>query len=233
MLMLKRVADICRLRLTRGPPTRIRLPVTPRLLRQIKHALTSSANPAKLVIWAVAAMAFFGFFRLGELLCNTPQDFNEAATCLSWGDVAVNSHLAPTMVQIYLKKSKCDQFGAGAKVVIGATGDELCPVTARLDYLGQRGDTKGAFFLGPDAKPVLKPWFVEQIRSILSSVGVAHHQYAGHSFRVGVATTAALARVEDSTIQALGHWHSVAFLQYIRTPKEHLAQVASVLAKTT
>ncbi len=90
-------------------------------------------------------------------------------------------------------------------MVIGATGDKLRPVTALLDYLGQRGDRKGAFFLGPDTKPVLKPWFVEQIRLILSSIGVAHHQYAGHSFRIGVATTAALAGVEDSTIQAFGH----------------------------
>ncbi len=210
MPMLKRVqACICRLRLTRGSPTRIRLPVTPRLLRQIKQALASSVNSAKLVIWAVAATAFFGFFRLGELLCSTPQDFNKSM-CLSWGDVAINSHLAPTMVQIHLKKSKCDQFGAGAKVVIGATGDKLCPVMALLDYLGQREDRKGAFYLGPNTKPVLKPWFVKQIRSILSSLGVAHHQYTGHSFMIGVATTAALAGVEDSTIQALRRWHSAA-----------------------
>ena len=37
--------------------------------------------------------------------------------------------------------------------------------------------------------------------------------------------TAALADVEDFTIQALGRWHSTAFLQYIRIPKEYLAHI--------
>ena len=31
--------------------------------------------------------------------------------CLSWGDVAVDSRSAPTMVKVHLKRSKCDQFG--------------------------------------------------------------------------------------------------------------------------
>ena len=71
---------------------------------------------------------------------------------------------------------------------------------------------------------------VEQIRSILSRIGVPQHHYAGHSFRIGAATTAALAGVEDSTIQALRRWHSTAFLQYIRIPKEHLAHISAMLA---
>ncbi len=76
----------------------------------------------------------------------------------------------------------------------------------------------------------MKPWFVEQLRGILRSRGLPQHQYAGHSFRIGVATTAALAGVEDSTIQALGRWHSAAFLQYIRMPRETLAAVSASMA---
>ena len=125
---------------------------------------------------------------------------------------------------------KCYQFGVGADIVMGVTRDELCPVSAIIDYLRLRGDRKGTFFLDPNGKMVTKSWFVEQIRSVLSSVGAPQHQYAGHSFRIGAATIAAMAGVEDSVIQALGRWHSAAFLQFIRTPKEHLARISLTLA---
>ena len=47
-------------------------------------------------------------------------------------------------------------------------------------------------------KAVTKGWFVGQIRAILTSVGLPQHDFAGHSFRIGAATTAALAGVDDS-----------------------------------
>ena len=193
--------------------------------------LFTSSNPEKVVIWAVACTAFFGFFRLGEFLPESTRAF-VPATDLSWGDVAVDSHTSPRMIQIHLKKSKCDQVGAGADIVIGVTGTELCPVAAILKFIEVRGSRPGAFFLNSDSKPVAKSWFVNQIREVLVTMGVPEQNYAGHSFRIGAATTAAMAGVEDSTIQTLGRWHSSAFLQYIRTPKERLASLSATLAKS-
>ncbi len=40
------------------------------------------------------------------------------------------------MIQIHLKKSKCDQFGMGADVIVGKTGNALCPVAAILPAEG-------------------------------------------------------------------------------------------------
>ena len=96
-----------------------------------------------------------------------------------------------------------------------------CP---RVSCPGQRGSLS-------DVGPVLKAWFVEQLCSILAAAGLPQQQYAGHSFRISAATTAALAGVEDSMIQTLGRWQSGAFLQYIRTPSETLANLSSVLVR--
>ena len=47
---------------------RARLPITPDILRQLRHVWFRVPNPEVSVLWAVAVLAFFGFFRLGELL---------------------------------------------------------------------------------------------------------------------------------------------------------------------
>ncbi len=132
---------------------------------------------------------------------------------------------------MHLKRSKCYQFGTGADFILGKTGLPLCPVTAILKYTGVRGSSSGPFFRNAELKPVTKAWFVEQIREIVLGIGLPSEQYAGHSFRIGAAMTAAMAGVEDSTIQTLGRWHSAAYLQYIRLPSKRLAGLSKVLAR--
>ena len=134
------------------------------------------------------------------------------------------------MIQVHLKKSKCDQFGSGVDIIVGRTGAPLCPVTAMLQYITLRQDRPGHFFLNSSDEVVSKAWFISHIRKILAALGLPQQDYVGHSFRIGAATSAAMAGVEDSTIQALGRWHSAAYLQYIRLPKEHLAAISSHLA---
>ena len=228
--VLKRVqAGISRCRLLKGTPSRVRLPLTAHILSKIGEFLRASAHPERVVLWAVSTAAFFGFFRLGELLPASREAYNPR-THLSWGDVALDSRISPSMVQFHLRQSKCDQAGIGADVVVGRTGRELCPVIAVLAYIEERGSQPGPFFLDVDKRPVLKPWFVAQLRGVLSALGFPPLDFAGHSFRIGVATTAAMAGVEDSMVQTLGRWQSSAFLQYIRTPKERLAAMSVTLA---
>ena len=227
---LKRVqAGIRRAQLNKAVPSRVRLPVTASLLEQIRVALDDSTYLHKMVVWAVACVAFFGFFRLGELLLDSPLAFN-SATCLAWGDVAVDDTSNPSQVKIHLKKSKCDQFGRGVDVFLGRTDTSLCPIAAITSYMVVRGSSPGPFFVDDKKEALSKGHFVKAIRDILQSLGLPHHQYAGHSFRIGAATSAALAGVEDSTIQALGRWHSAAFLQYVRLPRDTLAALSPRLA---
>lgn len=130
------------------------------------------------------------------------------------------------MIKFHLKQSKTDQFSHGADIVLGKTGQELCPVAAVLSYVVCRGTRQGPFFIISTRKPLTKPQFVAAICNILDSIGFPPSEYAGHSFRTGAVTSAALAGVVDSTIQLLGRWQSATFLQYVRTPQERLAALS-------
>lgn len=230
MPALKRVqAGIRRAHLLRGNPPRIRLPVTATVLLRVHHLLAPSAHPDKVALWAIACTAFFGFFRMGELLPASATAFNQR-THLAWGDIALDSAVSPRSVKIHLKTSKCDQFGSGADIYLGRTGTTLCPVAAISAFMVLRGPDPGPFFVDHKGQPVVKAWFVAQFREVLTSAGLPQTSYSGHSFRIGAATSAAQAGIEDSTIQSLGRWSSTAFLQYIRLPREELAAVSPLLA---
>ena len=101
--LLRRVqAGIARCRVRKGTPRQVRLPITSHILARISERLRATSHPEQVVVRAVAFSAFFGFFRLGELLPVTQAAYNPA-TSLSWGDVTVDSHMSPRMIQFHLR----------------------------------------------------------------------------------------------------------------------------------
>ena len=212
-----------------GSSTKIRLPITPAILRKIQEQWSPMASdPDILMLWAAAVLCFFGFFRSGEITVPSQNSF-DSRKHLSWGDIAVDNQLHPTMLKVKLKQSKTDQFGKGVEVYVGRTSCPLCPVAGVLAYMASRGSQEGAFFKFKNGQPLTKAKFTQQVRIALQAAGLPCLNFAGHSFRIGAATTAAKAGVEDSVIRTLGRWNSAAFLVYIRTPREHLAQFSAAL----
>ena len=100
---------------------------------------------------------------------------------------------------------------------------------ALLAYLAVRGPTDGPLFLKKDRTAITWEWLISRLRDGLSACGIDSKAYAGHSFRIGAATTAAEKGIEDSTIM-LGRWKSEAFQLYVRTPREALAAISGRLA---
>ena len=135
------------------------------------------------------------------------------------------------MLQIYLKRSKTDQAGKGEHIYIGKTDGELCPVSATLAYMASRGPKPGPFFQFKDGTPLTKAKFSSSIRVALQEIGLPYMNFAGHSLRIGAATAAAKVGLEDSTICKLGRWNSAAFITYIKTPRDSLAELSRIIAK--
>ncbi len=212
--------------------SRIRLPITPDILLKL-HTYWNQldCSPKWTLLWAAASMCFFGFFRSGEITLPSAEAYSQSQH-LAWGDIAIDDRANPRILKVHLKRSKTDQAGQGVDVFIGRTGGPLCPVAAVLSYIIIRGSAPGPFFRFPDGQPLTKPRFVTEVRNALQAIGLPYQCFAGHSFRIGAATTAAKVGLEDSVIRMLGRWNSNAFLSYIRTSKEQLAQYANLLANS-
>ena len=133
---------------------------------------------------------------------------------------------------MHLKQSKTDQFRRGVDVYVGRTHTDLCQVATMLSYLAVRGAGSGPLFKFRNGKALTRDRFVARVRQALDSLGFDSRKYAGHSFRIGAATTAAERGIEDSTIKALGRWESSAFLVYIRMPRQYLAAFTQRLASS-
>ena len=181
-----------------------------------------------IMLWAACCMGFFGFMRAGEFAAAQVSEFDPAVS-LCPGDIAVDSHQNPTVVQVRLKQNKTDPFRRGVSIFLGRTWADLCPVTAVLAYVAVRPAVNGPFFVFKDGSFLTRDRLVSAIRRALTAAGMDTAGFSGHSFRIGAATTAALVGLEDSTIQMLGRWESAAYQRYLRTPREALAAISARL----
>ena len=140
----------------------------------------------------------------------------------------------PSTPEKSLKWSACGlsspRLIRGTVIHLGRTGNSLCPVAAILAYMARRGSEQGPLYIFRDGSTLSRRHLVSEVRSALSSCGLDCNMYAGHSFRIGAATTAAAKGVEDSTIRSLGRWRSDAYQLHIRLDSTALAQVTHTLA---
>ena len=208
---------------------RQRLPITPSILRQIRALWSTRAHEFDIVmLWAACCTAFFGFFRMGEITSATTKGQQHDRGVMV-DDVAVDNPHNPTMIKIHLRRSKTDQYGKGVDIYMGRTGEELCPVSALLAYLAIRGNVPGPLFRLKDGRFLTKDIFIAEVRAALAVLGLDSSTYAGHSFRIGAATTAAEIGIEDSMIKMLGRWDSSAYQLYVRASRQALASVSQRL----
>lgn len=216
----------CPRAVTRQP----RLPITPEILQMLFSSWSHvpvEENYDATMLWAATSMAFFGFMRAGEFTCSSRRAFSPSM--LSPQDISVDSHTNPTMVSIRLRQSKTDPFGMGVIINLGRTGHTICPVVAILSYLARRGQQQGPLFIFKDGSCLSRQRLIASVNCALQCHGIDTSRITGHSFRIGAATAAARAGMEDSLIRTLGRWRSDAYLRYIHIPGHCLAAASTRL----
>ena len=67
-----------------------------------------------------------------------------------------------------------------------------------------------------DFRPLSRDTFIGLLRNLLDRLEYDNCKFSGHSFRIGAATSAAAAGVEDHIIQCLGRWSSDFYIRYIK-----------------
>ena len=201
---------------------RTRLPITMPLLHRLCSQIRTPHRRSpqdKSMLHAALTVGFHGFLRCGALVNLTRHDITLAA------------NLAALSVRI--RHSKTDQSGEGFTLLIGPIPDqEVCPVRAIQQYLSLNFQSSHAqLFTYRSGAALSKQDISREIRNLLPLCGVVcPEEYATHSLRIGVATTAAIAGVPEHLIRHMGRWKSDAALNYIRVSSVEVSQLSAKLA---
>jgi hypothetical protein len=167
------------------------------LLKLIRHEIAKSNwdKNKKLVIWTACCVAFFGSFRLREILPR--ESLENSWESLKWKQVVFTQK---NSVIINIKSPKVFRKMKGDFVDLLEIKDtNCCPYTALKKmavYHKERVKNNNLVFAFSDSDPLTPKKFTDTIKGLLfKHVGNAANQLTGHSFRAGI--PAALAEHPD------------------------------------
>jgi hypothetical protein len=197
--------------------------VTFEILTLIGHQITHSgwSEFTKSLFWAVSLIAFWGSFRLGELLCTDNSAFDPFSTLL-WDDITFRDDGS---LLIHLKSTKTSKF-PGVYIDLYPFFDRaFCPIHALKHYRYQSVQAgifdrfKPVFMLSASSRLTVSE-FIFHINNFLIPLNILgpHDSITGHSFRAGIPSS--LSTVSDpSTISDLkiwSRWTSDSYLLYLK-----------------
>ncbi|XP_075063546.1 integrase/recombinase xerD homolog [Mixophyes fleayi] len=188
-----------------------RLPITNNILDQLIETLGGIAvdEYEKTLFSAAFSMAFFGAFRVSELVAKS-RGHQES------GLKAEHVSLCGGVVSCKIIRSKTDQSGRGAWVQLNRQpNSNICPVNLVSRFMNMRPQAR-LFLCHHNGMPMTKYKFSAIMKKSLQSLNLDSSMYGTHSFRIGAATSAALAGSSTETIKALGRWKSTAYKSYVR-----------------
>jgi hypothetical protein len=199
---------------------RARLIMTLPLLKILGHEIAKSSwsSDSKRVFWSACCLAFFGSFRMCEILMSSEKQFSEEH--LSWSRVSFSTSDYAT---IHIGLPKINKFSCGDFIDIFKIANEsFCPFSC----LWNLKKAKKSFvqknlpvFTFDNGTFLTTDRFTKTIRSLLSNhLGSNARMISGHSFRAGIPS--ALANnpnlLSNDDVCKWGRWNSDCFKNYTR-----------------
>lgn len=212
--------------------TRPKLPITPKVLREM-HKQLNLAESLDATFWAACLVAFYSFFRKANLLPHSREKFDERLQLrrtdlhpFAWG------------VVMFVRWNKTIQFRQRTLLIpLPRVRDSpLCPLTAlRNAYtLTSEAEPYGPAFMyrqGTTLQLLTYNKFINKLKLTLRTAGFDTDQYAGHSFRRGGATFAMRCGVPVELIKVQGDWKSNAYERYIDNSFKDRIKAVAIIAK--
>ncbi|CAC5396816.1 ATM [Mytilus coruscus] len=160
-------------------------------------------------------VAFYGFLRCGEFTVSKAAQFDPDI------NLCIEDVFHTDLVVFKLKQSKTDPFRKGINIQLHKLGQLICPYKTLLEYIQVRKEFSpinqtDPLFITIDKKPLERQYFLTCIKKGLDLRGFNSSHYNGHSFRIGAATSAGKAKIEDHLIKTLGRWSSDSYIRCIR-----------------
>ena len=197
-----------------------RLPITHELLKRIVvilQIICYSTYEAYLFS-ATFCLAYFGFFRVGELVVSKIGNVGHA---LNIEDISIDTD----KMRVFLRWSKTDQNCNGVELCIPRTGGDTCPIYRMLSCLKLRKGVQSKLpFCHANGLPVTWYQFASILKKSMCASSYQQSNYRTHSFRIGATTAASKYGLKDEEIKSFGRWKSAAFKSYITFPSECLSQ---------
>ena len=208
--------------INRSKTADIRLPITRSVLHQLLRSLqhTNSSASQRTTFSTMFLLAFYGFFRVGELATNSRDC---SIYVVQYCNVSfLKSSADIRRVKITLTRFKHNTNNRPYDIIIEREDSlPFCPVKSLLEYCKIRGSKPGPLFCSSDGSPITTNQFNSELRRCLIFCGFDTSRYKSHSFRIGAACLAAENGYSDAQIRALGRWKSDAFKLYIRSGTLH------------
>ena len=200
--------------LTLSKPINCKEPITFDILQKIVEVC--KARPDALMLIAAMTTAFFGCLRAGEICVQNGTNFKKKVNvCLK----DLKFHFDKKYFTLLLKRSKTDTFNRGITITVGCSGHSICAYCAMNDLVNDKTNLDGnqPLFIYKESY-LTKSYFISTTKMLVASIGLDSNLYAGHSYRSGCTTSAALSGFNSWEIKLLGRWQSEVYNIYIRKP---------------